>query len=98
MLQNCVFSSRSIVLFGTLSPTLIVLIIFVYLCWLDGCCSPLPPSDTPADEPGACSPPGEIVANSRCLRIAIFLVSVTLISSCAVITVVSRTAEGLEFV
>ncbi|XP_074032903.1 adenylate cyclase type 2 Ac76E isoform X2 [Leptinotarsa decemlineata] len=79
---------RSIILFGTLTPTLIVLLIFVYLCWLDGCCGPRPPSDTPVDEPGACSPPGQIVAESRCLRLSIFLVSVTLISACAVITLV----------
>ncbi|XP_049818616.1 adenylate cyclase type 2-like isoform X2 [Aethina tumida] len=78
----------TIVLYGTLSPTLVVLLIFVYLCWLDGCCGPRPPSDTPADEPGVCAPPGQIVAESRCLRLAIFLVSVTLISACAVITLV----------
>ncbi|CAH0547419.1 unnamed protein product [Brassicogethes aeneus] len=79
---------RNIVLYGTLAPTLVVLIIFVYLCWLDGCCGPRPPSDTPMDEPWDCSPPGQIVAESRCLRLAIFLVSVTLISICAVITLV----------
>ncbi|CAG9864467.1 unnamed protein product [Phyllotreta striolata] len=79
---------RNIVLFGTLGPTLVVLLIFVYLCWLDGCCGPRPPSDTPSDEPGACSPPGQIVAESRCLRLAIFLVSVTLISACAVVTLI----------
>lgn len=76
-------------LYGTVAPTLVVLLIFVYLCWLDGCCGPRPPSDTPHDEPGACSPPGQIVAESRCLRLSIFLVSVTLISTCAVITLVS---------
>ncbi|XP_050300810.1 adenylate cyclase type 2 isoform X2 [Anthonomus grandis grandis] len=79
---------KSIVLYGTISPTLVVLLIFVYLCWLDGCCGPRPPSDTPSDEPGACSPPGQIVAESRCLRLSIFLVSVTLISACAVVTLV----------
>ncbi|XP_068892628.1 adenylate cyclase type 2-like isoform X3 [Tenebrio molitor] len=79
---------RTIVLYGTLGPTLVVLTVFVYLCWLDGCCGPRPPSDTPSDEPGACSPPGEVVTSSRCLRLAIFLVSVTLISACAVVTLV----------
>ncbi|KAJ8924909.1 hypothetical protein NQ315_001066, partial [Exocentrus adspersus] len=82
------FIIKSIVMFGTLAPTSVVLLIFFYLCWLDGCCGPRPPSDTPVDEPGACSPPGQIVADSRCLRLAIFLVSVTLISACAVITLV----------
>ncbi|XP_018574325.1 adenylate cyclase type 2 isoform X2 [Anoplophora glabripennis] len=79
---------RGIILYGTLAPTSVVLLIFVYLCWLDGCCGPRPPSDTPVDEPETCSPPGQIVADSRCLRLAIFLVSVTLISACAVITLV----------
>ncbi|XP_063915135.1 adenylate cyclase type 2 isoform X2 [Zophobas morio] len=79
---------RTIVLYGTLAPTFVVLTVFVYLCWLDGCCSPRPPSDTPADEPGACSPPGEVVTGSRCLRLAIFLVSVVLISACAAVTLV----------
>lgn len=77
---------KSIILYGTLTPTLVVLLIFVYLCWMHGCCGPRPPSDTPVDEPEACLPPGQIVAESRCLRLAIFLVSVVLISACAVIT------------
>ncbi|XP_072382588.1 adenylate cyclase type 2-like isoform X2 [Diabrotica undecimpunctata] len=84
---------RGIVLFGTLGPTLVVLLIFVYLCWLDGCCGPRPPSDTPIDELGACSPPGQIVAESRCLRLSIFLVSVTLISACAVLNLVDYNPE-----
>ncbi|XP_050502615.1 adenylate cyclase type 2-like isoform X2 [Diabrotica virgifera virgifera] len=84
---------RGIVLFGTLGPTLVVLLIFVYLCWLDGCCGPRPPSDTPIDEPGTCSPPGQIVAESRCLRLSIFLVSVTLISACAVLNLVDYNPE-----
>ncbi|KAK9892996.1 hypothetical protein WA026_023210 [Henosepilachna vigintioctopunctata] len=79
---------RTLVMYGTLSPTLIVLIVFIYLCWLDGCCGPRPPSDTPLDEPERCAPPGQIVADSRCLRLAIFMVSVVLISTCAVITLV----------
>ncbi|CAG9818508.1 unnamed protein product [Phaedon cochleariae] len=79
---------RSILLYGTLAPTLVVLLIFVYLCWLDGCCGPRPPSDTPCDDPGVCSPPGQIVADSRGLRLAIFLVSVALVSACAVVSLV----------
>ncbi|XP_044269032.1 adenylate cyclase type 2 isoform X4 [Tribolium madens] len=86
---------RTIVLYGTLSPTMVVLTVFVYLCWLDGCCGPRPPSDTPTDEPGACSPPGEVVTGSRCLRLAIFLVSVTLISACTVVTLVDYDPEPL---
>nr|XP_015833065.1 PREDICTED: adenylate cyclase type 2 isoform X1 [Tribolium castaneum] len=86
---------RTVVLYGTLAPTLVVLTVFVYLCWLDGCCGPRPPSDTPTDEPGACSPPGEVVTGSRCLRLAIFLVSVTLISACAVVTLVDYNPEPL---
>ncbi|KAH1000624.1 hypothetical protein HUJ04_012928 [Dendroctonus ponderosae] len=93
-----IFSAINIVLYGSIGPTLLVLLIFVYLCWVDGCCSPRPPSDTPQDEPGACSPPGQVVAESRCLRISIFLVSVTLISACAVTTLVSGTfrLKGLQ--
>ncbi|KRT84422.1 Adenylate and Guanylate cyclase [Oryctes borbonicus] len=79
---------KGIILYGTLGPTLIVLLIFVYLCWLEGCCAPRQPTDTPLEGIDRCVPPGRIVADSRCLRIAIFLLSVTLISACAVITVV----------
>ncbi|ERL86547.1 hypothetical protein D910_03954 [Dendroctonus ponderosae] len=86
----------NIVLYGSIGPTLLVLLIFVYLCWVDGCCSPRPPSDTPQDEPGACSPPGQVVAESRCLRISIFLVSVTLISACAVTTLVNYSPQLKE--
>ncbi|XP_017783531.1 PREDICTED: adenylate cyclase type 2 isoform X3 [Nicrophorus vespilloides] len=79
---------KSLVLYGTLAPTLIVLIVFVYLTWLDGCCGPEQRSDTPMDNLGGCSPPGQIVAESRCLRVAIFLLSVILISTCTVISLV----------
>ncbi|XP_076272427.1 adenylate cyclase type 2-like isoform X2 [Rhynchophorus ferrugineus] len=78
----------SIVLYGTISPTMVVLLIFVYLCWLDGCCGPRPPSNTPQDESISCNPPSQIVAASRCLRLSIFLISVTLISICSVITLI----------
>ncbi|XP_066155288.1 adenylate cyclase type 2 isoform X2 [Euwallacea fornicatus] len=86
---------KTIVLYGTVAPTMVVLLIFVYLCWLDGCCGPRPPSDIPQDEPGACSPPGQIVAESRCLRLSIFLVSVTLISACAVVTLVDYSPQPI---
>ncbi|VEN55522.1 unnamed protein product [Callosobruchus maculatus] len=88
LMQVTTIPARPIILYGTLTPTLVVLLIFVYLCWLDDCCGPRPPSDTPSDEPGACSPPSQIVSESRCLRLAIFLVSVTLVATCAVITLV----------
>ncbi|KAL1516593.1 hypothetical protein ABEB36_000488 [Hypothenemus hampei] len=79
---------RNVVLYGTIAPTLVVLLIFVYLCWLEGCCEAKPATDVPQDESGECSPPAQIVAESRCLRLSIFLVSVTLIAACAVITLV----------
>ncbi|XP_044748123.1 adenylate cyclase type 2 [Coccinella septempunctata] len=91
---------RSLVMYGTLGPTLVVLIVFVYLCWLDGCCGPRPPSETPLDQQEQCSPPGEIVSESRCLRLAIFLVSVVLISACSVVTLVDyypNTHKDLQF-
>ncbi|KAK9730614.1 Adenylate and Guanylate cyclase catalytic domain [Popillia japonica] len=79
---------KGIILYGTLGPTFIVLLVFVYLCWLEGCCSSKPATDTPLEHIDSCVPPGRIVADSRCLRIAIFLLTVTLISACAVVTVV----------
>ncbi|KAI4470828.1 adenylate cyclase type 1 [Holotrichia oblita] len=79
---------KGIILYGTLGPTFIVLLVFVYLCWLEGCCGSKPTTDTPLENIDNCIPPGRIVADSRCLRIAIFLLTVTLISACAVVTVV----------
>ncbi|XP_022914223.2 adenylate cyclase type 2-like isoform X2 [Onthophagus taurus] len=86
---------RGIILYGTIGPTLVVLSIFVYLCWLEGCCRSKPSSETPTDTIDGCSPPGKIVAESRCLRIAIFLLSIVLIATCAVITVVDYSPEEL---
>ncbi|KAF2905422.1 hypothetical protein ILUMI_00748 [Ignelater luminosus] len=87
--------TRNIVLYGTLGPTLFVLLVFVYLSWLDGCCSPAPPTDTPTDDPGICAPPRQVVASSKGLRLAIFLVSIILVSACAVITLVDSEQEPI---
>lgn len=83
------FSCRGIVLYGTFAPTIVVLGIFVYLSWLEGCCGAVTNTETPADDQGACLPPGQIVSESRCIRLAIFIVSFILICTCAVVTLVS---------
>lgn len=93
--NKSVNSYRTVVLYGSLTPTICVLVLFTYLCWADGnrCCfNKSSQSDTPTavmETMDRCSPPSQVVASSRGLRLAIFLVSVVLISTCAVITLVS---------
>lgn len=67
-------------LYGAYSSTLIALVVFVYLStmetWHGG-------SSTPHDEPI-----GFALSDSRWIRLSVFVVSVSLISCCAVITLV----------
>ncbi|KAK4877004.1 hypothetical protein RN001_009510 [Aquatica leii] len=85
---STIFLPRNIILYGTLGASMLVISVFVYLSWLDHCCKQQPPTDTPSDELGVCAPPRQVIANHSGLRLAIFLITVTLVSSCAVITLV----------
>ncbi|KAF5269880.1 hypothetical protein FQR65_LT05678 [Abscondita terminalis] len=85
---STIFLPRNVILYGTLGVSALVLLVFVYLSWLDHCCQQQPPTDTPSDELGVCAPPRQVIANHYGLRLAIFLITVVLVSSCAVITLV----------
>lgn len=82
---------KGIVLYASFGPTLLTLLVFVYLSAYD---SPLherdshPLSHIPLTESmyaDNCTKPGQVVAGSWCIRLFIFLISVFLISACAII-------------
>ncbi|XP_021918215.1 adenylate cyclase type 2 isoform X3 [Zootermopsis nevadensis] len=85
---------RTIVLWGSCGATLLVLLIFLYLCYMDGFCphygpvSAIPVSGgvTGDYESGPCA--DQDISSSRWIRLAVFLTSVALIASSAVITLV----------
>lgn len=85
---------RTIVLWGSYGATLVSLLVFLYLCWLDGFCphkstesaTPVGGGNTGDFESGPCA--DQVVTNSRWIRLAVFLISVALIAACAVITLV----------
>ncbi|XP_013134546.1 PREDICTED: adenylate cyclase type 2-like isoform X1 [Papilio polytes] len=72
---------KSIVMYAAFGPTLLTLIVFVYLSWCDG---RFAFSDVP-DDYDNCYKPGQVVAHNCYIRFTMFLVTVLLISSCAVI-------------
>ncbi|XP_053606386.1 adenylate cyclase type 2-like isoform X2 [Plodia interpunctella] len=79
-----------IFLYASFGPTLIALLVFVYLCWYDGRMlrrGMRPLSDVPVDDLYAdnCTKPEQVVASNRFIRLTIFLVTVLLIGACAVI-------------
>ena len=82
-------------LWGSYGATLVSLLVFLYLCWLDGFCphkstesaTPVGGGNTGDFESGPCA--DQVVTNSRWIRMAVFLISVALIAACAVITLVS---------
>ncbi|XP_037294746.1 adenylate cyclase type 2 isoform X2 [Manduca sexta] len=83
---------KGIVLYASFGPTLITLLVFVYLSWYDGHMFKrglLQLSDVPvlADDLYAdnCTKPGQVVTSNRFIRLTMFLVSVLLIGACAVI-------------
>lgn len=65
--------------YGSLCATAMALILFLYLSHLQ----------TSESTQLGRSAPGQIIANSRIIRLAIFLISNTLIAVCAVFSVVS---------
>lgn len=65
-------------MYGSLGATLLSLCLFIYLCHSQM-------SNTSELDSG----PGQVIVSSRMIRLAIFLVSNTLIASCAVFSVVS---------
>lgn len=69
-------------LYGAYGPTLVALLVFVYLSWVEGCSRGY--SATPQDDEEG----GKVVSDSRWLRLSVFLVSIVLIAACAVITLV----------
>lgn len=71
--------NRNIALFGSLGATILALGLFLYLSHLQ----------TSESSQLGRSAPGQIIANSRLIRLAIFLISTTLIVICAVFSVVS---------
>ncbi|CAG9087341.1 unnamed protein product [Plutella xylostella] len=82
---------KGLVFYASFGPTFITLLVFVYLSWFDGHMferDMRPLSDVPmlrsmyADN---CVKPGQVVANSRFIRLTMFVISVLLITACAVI-------------
>lgn len=69
---------RNVAVFGSLGATFLSLGLFLYLSHLQ---------TSEASQLGR-SAPGQIIANSRLIRLAIFLISNTLIATCAVFSVV----------
>lgn len=75
-----IFYFSGIVLYGAYSSTMIALIVFIYLNTMDSWHGG---SSIPHDEHQ-----GFALSDSRWIRLSVFVVSVILISSCAVITLV----------
>ncbi|CAH2039985.1 unnamed protein product, partial [Iphiclides podalirius] len=82
---------KSIVMYASFGPTLLTLVVFMYLSWCDGHFPGLGMSllsDMPRladDYADNCYKPGQVVANNCYIRFTMFLVTVLLIGSCAVI-------------
>ena len=85
---------RTVVLWGTYGATLAVLLIFLYLCCMDGLClqhgpasaTPAVSGTTVAYDSRKC--PEQVISGSRWIRLAMFLITVVLIAVCAVVTLV----------
>jgi hypothetical protein len=90
---------RTIVLWGSCGATVVTLLIFLYLCCMDGLCphhgatsaTPAGGGATGDYESGPCA--DQDISGSRWIRLAMFLTSVVLIAACAVITLVSLPSE-----
>ncbi|XP_068618261.1 adenylate cyclase type 2 [Battus philenor] len=78
---------KSIVLYASFGPTLLTLLVFLYLSWYDGSFPGIVLSDVPRvdDYADNCYKPGQVVANNCYIRFTMFIVTVLLIGSCAVI-------------
>jgi hypothetical protein len=88
---------RNLILYGAFFSTLVTLLLFLYLCWLEACPFPGKRGNSATPTPGNEMDSGGdrddcingVVSNSRWLRLAVFIVSVLLLASCAVITLVT---------
>ncbi|KAI5644133.1 adenylate and guanylate cyclase catalytic domain-containing protein [Phthorimaea operculella] len=91
---------KGIVMYTAFGPTLITLLVFMYLSWYDGqffgrgmhALSDVP-DDIYADN---CTMPGQVVASNRYIRLTMFLVSVLLITACAVINLFQPPEESMN--
>ncbi|CAB3259559.1 unnamed protein product [Arctia plantaginis] len=95
---------KSIVLYASFGPTFFTLLVFVYLSWYDGTTLARelhPISDVPTltDDLYAdnCTKPGQVVSSNQFIRLTMFLVSVILIGSCAVINLFQTYTGSVEF-
>ncbi|XP_054285500.1 adenylate cyclase type 2-like isoform X1 [Macrosteles quadrilineatus] len=75
---------RGLVLYGAYGPTLVALLVFVYVSWAEGCAPQGSATPEDADEGQA----GRVVSDSRWLRISMFVITVMLVAVCAVITLI----------
>ncbi|XP_032520259.2 adenylate cyclase type 2 isoform X2 [Danaus plexippus] len=67
---------RSVVIYASFGPTLLTLSVFTFLCWWDG---------AQPDSYDNCTKPAQVVSNNWYIRLTMFVISVILISTCAVI-------------
>ncbi|KAJ2944167.1 hypothetical protein O0L34_g18138 [Tuta absoluta] len=87
---------KGLVLYTAFGPTFITLLVFVYLSWYDGqfmgrgmrALSDVPDNNS--------TMPGQVVASNRCIRLSMFLVSVLLITACAVINLFQSPEETMK--
>ena len=85
---------RTVVLWGSHGATLAALLVFLYLCCMDGLClhhdtasaTPAVSGTTVAYDSRKCAE--QVISGSRWIRLAIFLITVVLIAACAVVTLV----------
>nr|XP_034831481.1 adenylate cyclase type 2-like [Maniola hyperantus] len=75
---------KGIVIYASFGPTLVTLLVFVYLSWSDGQ-SGLILSDVPEFYADNCTKPGQVVASNCYIRLTMFVISAILISACAII-------------
>ncbi|XP_049861378.1 adenylate cyclase type 2 [Schistocerca gregaria] len=91
-----------VVLWGSLGATLCALLVFAYLCWLEGRCPGGGSSPTPAVGGGCPGAAGaaagdegrHTVSAHRWLRLAVFSITAALFAACAVITLVEVGPDG----
>ncbi|XP_039755318.1 adenylate cyclase type 2 isoform X2 [Pararge aegeria] len=75
---------KGLVIYASFGPTLVTLLVFVYLSWSDGQ-SGVMLSDVPEFYADNCTKPGQVVASNCYIRLTMFVISAILISACAII-------------
>ncbi|XP_052741648.1 adenylate cyclase type 2-like isoform X3 [Bicyclus anynana] len=75
---------KGIVIYASFGPTLVTLLVFVYLSWSDGQSGAML-SDVPEFYADNCTKPGQVVASNCYIRLTMFVISAILISACAII-------------